>query len=104
MNVIKLLGSFFKAISGDWLALMSGPPTVPLAIASYYVSNHSLKVLFGCLAILCGFVSSFRIWAKEHRKYEDEVTKQGRPVLVAAFQILGGDPPQTMLRLVNSSE
>jgi len=100
---MRRLAQFFKAFSGDWLALMSGPPTVPLTIAAFFVPNHLLRVLFGCLAVLCAFVASFRVWARERTKVEEEIAKRGRPELTASFQFLAGSPPQTMLHLRNGS-
>jgi hypothetical protein len=70
---MRRLVQFFKAFSGDWLALMSGPPTVPLTIAAFFVPNRLLRVLFGCLAVLCAFVASFRVWARERTKVEEEI-------------------------------
>jgi hypothetical protein len=100
---MRRLAQFFRAFAGDWLALMSGPPAVPLAVLALYVSNQWLKTLFATLAILCGFVASFRIWAKERTRVEEEVAKRGRPELTATFQVLGADPLHVMLRLINSS-
>ena len=82
---------------------MSGPPTVPLAIAAFFVPNHRLRILFGSVAVLCAFVSSFRVWTKERASIEEEINKRGRPELTATFQRLGGDVPSAMLRLMNSS-
>jgi hypothetical protein len=98
---MRLLLQFFKAFSEDWLAKMSGPPTVPLTIAAFFVPNRLLKILLGTLAVLCAVVASYRVWAKEHMKLE--IAKQGRPVLTASFLPLGAAPPQVMLRLQNSS-
>jgi hypothetical protein len=95
---------FFKAFSGVWLALMSGPPTVPLTVAAFFVSNNLLKILFATLAVLCAFIASFRVWSKERTTVEEEIAKRGRPELTANFQILAGGPePTTLLRLRNSS-
>lgn len=101
---MRRLAQFFKAFAGDWLALMSGPPTVPLTIAAFFVPNQIFKVLFGCLAVLCASVSSFRIWSKERTKLEEEIAKRGRPELTANFQFLAADPaPTVLLHLRNSS-
>jgi hypothetical protein len=101
---MQRLTQYFRAFSGDLLALMSGPPTVPLTIAAFFVSNKTFKVLFGGLAVLCAFVSSFRIWSKERAKLDEEVAKRGRPELTANFQFLAGDPgPTVLLHLRNSS-
>src|ERR1700735_2115447 len=71
---MRRLGQFLWAIVADWGALMSGIPTVPLAIAALYVSNTKFKVLYGCLAVVCGLFASFRVWLKERERYESEVS------------------------------
>jgi hypothetical protein len=40
---------------------MSGPLTVPFAIAVLFVPGF-YKLLFGVLAIICGVFSSYRVW------------------------------------------
>jgi hypothetical protein len=71
---MRSLGQFLQAIWGDWGARMSGPPTIPLAIAALFVSNHVLRILYACLAVICGFYTAFAIWLKERNKYEHEVS------------------------------
>jgi hypothetical protein len=51
---------------------MSGIPTIPLAIAALYVKNDTLKLLYGCMALICGLLASFIVWLKERQRYETE--------------------------------
>jgi hypothetical protein len=47
---------------------------VPLTILAFYVSNHTYKVLYASLALLCGFYTAFAVWLKERKGYESEVS------------------------------
>jgi hypothetical protein len=103
---MKRLGQYFNAFSGDLLALMSGSPTVPLAVLAFYVNSQTLKILFASLAVICGFVASFRVWAKERSLVEEETAKRGRPELIGSFNIIvhpSGHFRTVMLCLKNSS-
>jgi len=71
---MRRLGQFLQAIWDDWGTRMSGPPTIPLAVLAFFVSNHVLRILYASLAVSCGFYTAFAIWLKERKKYEDEVT------------------------------
>jgi hypothetical protein len=105
MSTTKRLGQFLSAFGGDWLAMMSGPPTVPLAFFAFYVTNQTLKILFASLAVACGFCASFRIWSKEREKVEEEVAKRGRPELTASFLTLASGEafPAVLLVLRNGA-
>jgi hypothetical protein len=101
----KRLGQFLSAFGSDWLTKMSGPPTVPLTILAFYVSNQTLKIAFASLAVVCGFSASFIIWSKEREKLEEEVAKRGRPELTASFLTLASGEafPAVLLMLRNGS-
>ena len=51
---------------------MSGPATVPLAIAALYVSNKTYKLLWGSLAAVCALITLFVVWLNERKRYEQE--------------------------------
>jgi len=53
--------AFLRAFGQSWLTLMSGPLTVPFAIAALVLPGF-YKLLFGVLAVLCGVFSSYRVW------------------------------------------
>jgi len=53
--------AFLKAFGSDWLTRMSGPVTVPFAIAALFAPGW-YKILFGILAIICGVFAAFRVW------------------------------------------
>ena len=77
--------SFFKAWFSDWLALMSGAPTVPLAILALYVSSKPYRILYGSLAVACAILTSYRIWLKERLALELERKKNQFPQIDAKF-------------------
>lgn len=49
------------------------------------------------------YVAAFLTWKDEHKKYQDEVAKQGQPKLTAEFMVFDS-PPRTVLLLYNSSD
>jgi hypothetical protein len=53
--------AFLRAFGESWLTLMSGPLTVPFAIAALVLPGF-YKLLFAVLAVLCGVFSSYRVW------------------------------------------
>lgn len=59
---------FARAMLGDWLARMSGPLSVPAAIASLWVPNDTAKILLGLTAIAGFCVTAYRLWKSEHDK------------------------------------
>jgi hypothetical protein len=50
-------GKFLLSIGRDWLARMSGPLTVPLTIAAFFVSGAAYKSLFAGLAVVAAAVT-----------------------------------------------
>jgi hypothetical protein len=54
--------AFLRAFGANWLTKMSGPLTVPFALAALFVTTQYLRVLFGLLAIVCGIVASYEVW------------------------------------------
>jgi hypothetical protein len=57
---------FTHAVFGDWLARMSGPLSVPAAVSAPFVPNDVLKILLGVTAVICFWVTAYRIWKPEH--------------------------------------
>ncbi len=67
--------TFLSAIMSDWLSGMSGPLTVPFAIAAFWLSSTSARISFTILAILAACVTCYRVWAKEYDRAEEERAK-----------------------------
>jgi hypothetical protein len=64
---------FFKSMFSELGSGLSGPASVPFAIASLWVSSPIQRFLYGALAGILLLVSSYRIWAKqEARAHEAE--------------------------------
>jgi hypothetical protein len=57
---------FARAMLSDWLARMSGPLSVPAAIASLWVPNDTAKILLGLTAIAAFCLTAYRLWKSEH--------------------------------------
>ena len=59
--------AFLRAFGANWLTRMSGPLTVPFAIATLFVPRF-YKLLLGTLAIICGVYSSYEVWRSERKR------------------------------------
>jgi hypothetical protein len=59
--------AFLRAFGANWLTRMSGPLTVPFAIAALF-SPGFYKLLFAALAIVCGVSSSYEVWRNERKR------------------------------------
>jgi hypothetical protein len=59
---------FTRALLGDWLTRMSGPLSVPAAVAAFWVQNDTAKILLGLTAFVCIWVTAYRLWKHEHDK------------------------------------
>jgi hypothetical protein len=66
---------FLRAFGDDWLASMSGPASVPFAIAAVFVSGWARPSLL-FLAATCIVFASFRVWKKQR---EEIVRLRARP-------------------------
>jgi hypothetical protein len=88
---------FLRAFGDRWATKMSGPLTVPFALLALFVSGTWPKLLFAILAIVCGLVSSYGVWATERNHV---VTKNQQ--LEEVRQALQGIPGPELF-LANSS-
>jgi hypothetical protein len=59
---------FALALWSEWLTVLSGPLSVPLAVAALFVPNDALKILFGLTAFVGVWVTAYRLWKREHDK------------------------------------
>src|SRR5215469_11303866 len=83
---------FTRAMWGDWLTRMSGPPSVPLAVAAFFVPNDIAKILLGLTAFICLWVAAYLLWKREHDKVVERDEKK-RQLLddIAALREKVGD-------------
>lgn len=65
---------------------MSGPATVPFAIAALYVPSRQYRFLYGVLALLCAGFTSYRVWLKERLVLEAEQAKNQFPLIEAELE------------------
>lgn len=103
--------NFLRAFGDQWFTRMSGPLTVPFAIAALVVPGTILKLLFAILAIISGLFASYGVWAKERlavlkakedvvtvkndvlktqERLKEEIEKRGHPEIVIT-QCMGGN-------------
>jgi hypothetical protein len=59
---------FFRAIWGEWFTAMSGPLSVPAAIAALWIENPTAKLALGLTAFICVLAASYAVWKKEREK------------------------------------
>lgn len=64
MELDLSIRGYLRAFSADWLARMSGPISVPFAAIALWVSG-SARILWGCLAAVCFFTASYRLWRNQ---------------------------------------
>jgi hypothetical protein len=94
---------FLNACLKHWLALMSSAVFTGLGVYAAWQgkTNHwivSASIVAGAALF---YVAAFLAWTDEHKKYEDEVAKQGQPMLTAEFMVFDN---RTVLMLNNSSD
>jgi hypothetical protein len=89
------VGQFFRAMFSEWWSGLSGPSSVPFAVASLWVSSPVQRVLYGSLAVILLLFSAYRIWSKQRdwtdkaesellnlkKKYLDDQPKFGMDIL-----------------------
>jgi predicted nucleic acid-binding protein len=67
---------FTRAMWGDWLTRMSGPFSVPLAVAAFFVTNDIAKILLGLTAFICFWVTAFLLWKHDKVIERDQKRRQ----------------------------
>jgi hypothetical protein len=67
------LGAYLRSFFSHWITGMCGPLSVPFAaIALWVVTSHSLKILWGFLAISSFLLASFLVWRKDIKAVSEE--------------------------------
>lgn len=64
------IGLFFKSMFSEWVSGLTGPYSIPFAVASRWASSPVQRVLCGSLAGILLLVSAYRIWAKQNDRAE----------------------------------
>src|SRR5262245_44433012 len=67
---------FALAVWSEWLTLLSGPLSVPVAVAAFFVPNDMVKILFGLIAFICVWVTAYRLWKREHDRVVEHDEKK----------------------------
>jgi hypothetical protein len=83
---------FVLAVCSEWLTLLSGPLSVPVAVAAFFVPNDIAKILFGLIAFIGVWVTAYRLWKREHDKVVEH-DREKRELLddIAALREKVGD-------------
>jgi hypothetical protein len=76
---------FIRAFWPNWFALMSGGPSVPLAIGTQFVESDAAKIGLWITAAICVVLSAYSVWRPERLKVID-LTERVRPKLKCAFR------------------
>jgi hypothetical protein len=59
---------FASAFWRNWFALMSGSPSVPVAIFAFYLENQIAKLALWATAAGCLILSAYQLWKPERTK------------------------------------
>jgi hypothetical protein len=62
---------YLWAFTSRWSTLMSGPLSVPAAIAATLVENWIARIVLAATALICLLFSSYSIWRIEREKRTD---------------------------------
>jgi hypothetical protein len=60
--------NFVRAFGSRWFTAMSGPLSVPLAVAAVFVPNDIAKLLLALTAIACAIFASYWVWRRERQQ------------------------------------
>lgn len=94
---------FLNACLKHWWALMSSAVFTGLGVYAAWQGKTNYWIV--AASIVAGaalfYVAAFLAWRDEHKKYQDEVAKQGQPRLTAEFMVFDN---RTVLILYNSSD
>src|ERR1700690_3300592 len=71
----KRIRDFALAYWNNWFAIMSGGPSVPLAIATYFIQSDTAKTWLWATSGACIILSSFFVWRAEHERAEELETR-----------------------------
>jgi hypothetical protein len=66
---------FIKAYTRNWFAIMSGGPSVPLAVLTLFVDSSSAKLGLWITAAACIVLSAYFVWRTEHQRFLDAQAK-----------------------------
>src|SRR5205814_9292510 len=79
-------GAFLKAILSSWFTGMSGPLSVPLAVAAVFVPNETIRILLALTAIVCFWAAAYTVWRHE-RRARNEAETAARPSETLRFAV-----------------
>jgi hypothetical protein len=69
------LWDFGRALVADWFARMSGPLSVPAAVAALWVADTTARILLGATAFVCLATTGYALWRRERERAPAAETK-----------------------------
>ena len=84
MDTAPTIGSFLRAIFANWFTGMSGPISVPLSVAAYFVPNSVAQVLLALTALVCAIFTAYWVWQTERKKTVElqiEIQRLNKPAI-----------------------
>jgi len=60
--------AFGQAMLAHWSTRMSGPLSVPAAIAALFIENNTAQLLLGLTAFICVWAAAYGMWKSEREK------------------------------------
>jgi len=60
--------SFLRAIWTKWFSAMSGPLSVPAAIAAPFIENQAIKISLALTAFVCAWAAAYAVWRLERER------------------------------------
>jgi hypothetical protein len=58
--------AFFAAIFGKWFSAMSGPLSVPAAVAPFLVESRIAQIALGATAFVCAWAAAYAVWKVQY--------------------------------------
>jgi hypothetical protein len=93
-----MIQKFLKAVSREWVSLITGIASVPLTLFAFWVSTPLQRTAWAILATTCFVLATYRIWAFEYRRAEEaeEKLKSARPwVAIEGYSSGTGEDEET---------
>jgi len=85
------LKNFCAALFYDWATGMTGPLSLPLAIASYLFSNETVKIVLGITAFGCVWAAAYGVWRRE--RIERNLIEDKLSEFIASRAVLSPNNP-----------
>jgi hypothetical protein len=99
--------AFVRSFFSSWLTGMSGPLSVPFAIAAVFVPSHAAKIGLSATALVCFWSAAFGVWVRERtaRNAAEATLMRERPYIsiygISFRHTQGARPPRIAYNVSN---